>query len=552
MLYNNIIKVIIFKVLLGLTLFYEVYFLKNGKTFRRKPIVKKIKWNAFFTFLVIAIFLHLFILFALNHITAIKSTLKTVYDIKVIAKKTKSNPLEKTPESPPLAEEGRPTYTKYGRDPELLSAKKKYMPREIWDTGGVPDLRREADYFKDLVEKKPENNEIRYLLGLNYFQRELYDDCRDTLEEILKRDPQHERSLETRAYIYLSLNRNEEAMKYAKTGLKHYPDNPRLLYILGSSYLYEENDTEKAGELLERAKKLDPTDPLIRIILAENEFAKGTDESIIKGFKIFEDTIEKFPDYHLQYYYLAEKYHLYMGDWTNALRLSKTAANINPREHRCYLVSGDVYMDKMEYDKALQYYKYSLKVVPRVKYLSEVYMKLGDAYMAMGEMNDAEEYYLKAISQEEKNPDETLEKAQAYIKMAEFLMKQKNYKKAKEYIDLAFEQGDYLETRFLGLAKWYLGTGKPGKAIETAEKSYSIPNKGDVRLMRDDIEYLIAQAYSQKGDQRKAIEHLKMAFKYTPRNLHPKYIKEIKENKFLEPLQETREYKDFIEEKKYR
>ncbi|MCD4783553.1 MAG: tetratricopeptide repeat protein [Candidatus Eremiobacteraeota bacterium] len=524
--------------------------MKNGKTFRRKPMVKRIKWNAFFTFLVIAIVLHMFILFALKHITAIKSTLITVYDIKVITKRTKSNPHEKTPESPPMTEGGRPTYTKYGRDPELLTAKKKYMPREIWDAGGIPDLRREADYLKDLVDKKPKNNEIRYLLGLNYFQRELYDDCRDTLEEILKRDPEHERSLETRAYIYLSLNRNEEAIEYAKTGLKHYPDNPRLLYILGSGYLYEENDTKKAGELLERAIKLDPADPLIRIILAENEFAKGTDESIKKGFKILEDTIEKFPDYHLPYFYLAEKYHLYMSDWTNALSLSKTAAGINPQEHRSYLVSGDVYMDKMEYDKALQYYKYALKAVPKVKYLSEVYMKLGDVYLAIGERDDAEEYYLKAISQEEENPEETLEKAQAYLKMAEFLMKQKNYKKAKEYIDRAFEQGDYLETRFLGLAKWYLGTGKPGKAIEAAEKSYDIPNKGDVRLMRDDIELLIAQAYSQKGDRKKAIEHLKTAFKYAPRNLHPKYIKEVEENEFLEPIRKTKEYRDFIEEKK--
>jgi len=80
---------------------------------------------------------------------------------------------------------------RYGEDPSIREAKHKYIPREVWDVAGSPDLAKERVYLNKAIKKDPSNYEPLYFLGFNYLEARMLNESAEAFEKVLKLKPDH-------------------------------------------------------------------------------------------------------------------------------------------------------------------------------------------------------------------------------------------------------------------------------------------------------------------------------------------------------------------------
>ncbi|MCX8094072.1 MAG: tetratricopeptide repeat protein, partial [Candidatus Goldbacteria bacterium] len=159
-----------------------------------------------------------------------------------------------------------------------------------------------------------------------------------------------------------------------------------------------------------------------------------------------------------------------------------------------YLDAGVKYVKAKDYDKAIQYLNYSIKMQPT----SNAYYYLGYAYYAKGDKNNALSNFQMALKL---NPSNTAAKqmvdklgasaeadagagdpkAQQYLIAGHKYLKAKDYDNAIKYYQASINiQPTYQAYQFMGTAYYY--KGDKAKAKEAYEKSLELnPNNPGVR-----------------------------------------------------------------------
>ena len=171
--------------------------------------------------------------------------------------------------------------------------------------------------------------------------------------------------------------------------------------------------------------------------------------------------------------------------------VSSFAANAKAQQ---YLNSGINYVKAKDYDKAIQYLSYSVKLEPS----SNAYYYLGYAYYAKGDKNNALSNFQQALKL---NPSNTAAKqmvdrlggsaqaattggdarAQQYLVAGHKYLKAKDYDNAIKYYQASIKiQPTYQAYQFMGTAYYYKGDKANAKAAY--EKSLELnPNNPGVR-----------------------------------------------------------------------
>jgi tetratricopeptide (TPR) repeat protein len=116
-------------------------------------------------------------------------------------------------------------------------------------TGKPEEMRRAIAEFTSLVQKAPDDNQIRYLLARAYRQTGQDAEARTTLIEILRRDPKHRGALRELADLAIRNRKPDEALQYAQRLLDLDPNNIGARLVRTSAWALSDRWTEVRSEL---------------------------------------------------------------------------------------------------------------------------------------------------------------------------------------------------------------------------------------------------------------------------------------------------------------
>ena len=191
-------------------------------------------------------------------------------------------------------------------------------------------------------------------------------------------------------HAYYNLKKDySNSIELLKTSILLYKNNPKSYINLGKVYQYE--------------KKYE---------LALKYF--------FKGIEIYKKLSINHPGIKDSYFDIGDIYLCYLKKYKKAIKSYKKAISILPvreYEHQLYSNIGSAYIDLDEFNKALLYFKKSLRINP--DYYA-AYNGLGLIYYKKNKYNEAEKFYKKAI---EKNNNYI----QAILNLVELLLLEKKY-----------------------------------------------------------------------------------------------------------------------------
>jgi tetratricopeptide (TPR) repeat protein len=458
------------------------------------------KMTIFFVFGILIAFLLFFVWVRINHSEEGAKTPKPAGSPSQTPAPVKTDPLA------PTTGWKNPVENHYDEDNFIFEARKKYLPKEIWDltTGQPQDFEKEEKAMREALAKNPGNTDIMYLLAYNQFDREKYDEAIEIFRQILKAHPDEERAVEGSAYAYYKKELYETSKKMAMEALKKYPKNPRLMHVLAGSYLFGERSPHKAIAIYEKAIKVDPNDVRLWLGWGESYLEIKSPEASRKGVEILTECIKRFPKYHIAYIVVGEEHQL-QGDYRQAVRFLEKSIQLDPIYYRAYADIGDMLVDLGRYKEAEEYYQRTLKTNPRYEAL--IYTQMGRLYRIFGNLQMAEKCFREGISVHRDNPEDNQEKAMAYLELSRLECQKKNFSKAKEYIDNAFKDFPHYEYNHYYLALMYLDQGEFAKAEEQLKKSYD-KNTPEDSMEPFEIDYGFARIYAAAGKFGKAVKNL--------------------------------------------
>ncbi len=426
------------------------------------------------------------------------------------------SPTEEMSTAPPAKEGWRELPERHYDDDEFIfELKNRLLPKEIREIENRHDgLAREEKYLLKMLRENPDNMEYLYLMAYNQFDREKYDSARSHFEKILKMDPRQERATEGRVYCHYKKEDYGAARRMAREALETYPDNPRLLHMLAGSFLYGYRDPPRAVNLYRRAIELDPEDPRLWLGLAEAYVEMKTPDASQKAVEVMEETIRRFPDYHIVYILLAEELHL-MGRYREALNRLEEAIARDPLYYRGYSIIGEIFRDLGNFPEALKYYQRAEKTNPRYEAL--IYIKLGRLHREMGNREKAREYFSHAVSihRGERDTGPNIEVATARVETALLLIDQGDLDEAEKELDQGEKDFPQLEQLGYGRAMLHLARGE----FDTAESVLLASRRPDLTensLEEWEVRYGLARIETARGRESQALAELVKAMDLLP------------------------------------
>ncbi len=199
-----------------------------------------------------------------------------------------------------------------------------------------------------------------------------------------------------RAYLLEAMGFDDAAIAEARDSLKVAPGYREPYKILGKIY-GKRKDHQKAFENFRIATMVDPSDIESRHNMAYAYENLGDFENAIKQY---EKIANAAPDQPKEFFFLARAYAKHK-EFNKTLDTLKKAVTLMPGDVNDVLKIGDIVYEDKEYDTALKIYQ--LAVGPSYKNQAEVHNKLGLAYKAKGDNENAIHEFEKALEIEPKN-----------------------------------------------------------------------------------------------------------------------------------------------------
>ncbi|MCX7883092.1 MAG: tetratricopeptide repeat protein [Brevinematales bacterium] len=189
--------------------------------------------------------------------------------------------------------------------------------------------------------------------------------------------------------------------------------------------------------------------------------------------------------------------------YKKALNLAQKFSLQHPDNYLLKYYMAQAYEGLGEYARAVEYYE-KASVAASVTGASQdtiamqMYLKIAELYNKIKRKKEALGYYVMVL---DKNPNNS----KALYAAAEILYETKNYRKAREYLEILVKmKADHFRGRFL-LAKVYLQSSMVSEALsqlETITKNYKVSQDSFIQSVR----FLQAECYSRLKNYQKAID----------------------------------------------
>ncbi len=245
----------------------------------------------------------------------------------------------------------------------------------------------EQSYYTAL-EKDSGNILYNYTLAYLYYTEKKYKSAEQITDKILILDEQNVNAISLK--ILLAVQRDDMicAKKYIDklTDLKAEDD---LGFYAQAIYYSKLNMWNKSLEAGKKAMELNSESLEYKYFLANSYFEANENE---KSLKLCEEIITK-NDKYINAYILSAKNHIKKNDYYNAKLNIAKAIELDLNNAEVHYLQGLINFNEKNYEKAAQCYKTAITINPlNIEY----YEKTADSYYALGEYNDAYNYYKEA------------------------------------------------------------------------------------------------------------------------------------------------------------
>ena len=250
-------------------------------------------------------------------------------------------------------------------------------------------------YGKQAVTLEPSSATAWSNLGISYYDAKQYEQAKDCHQRALAINPRLSCSMNNLGSIYKTQEETKLAREFYQAAIHASPHFVEPFNNLGVLFL-QKQEFKQALQYLDQAIVLAPNfaDAHCNLGLA----LLGLEQSA-NALPHFEKALQLKPDYAEAYYGYAKVY-LHQHNFPASECYIRKAMIIKPRQIEFYQLLADIYHEQGHYTQALMYLDQALAIDPT---LSNVYLGKGSVLMAMNEISQAEEQFLKASTNP--NPD---------------------------------------------------------------------------------------------------------------------------------------------------
>ena len=228
----------------------------------------------------------------------------------------------------------------------------------------------------------------------DYFQRQKFREAEAELTAALAENPDLVPALTLKAKLAMGLNRFDEARAALLRAAALQPESAYVQFMLGFFY-YVDNDFQNALSPLDKARRLQPSEPRAVFYLALTHDGLGRAET---AAALYEETIaleqksgRPAPDSHVAYarlLFALGRYEASQRQVTRALALAPRSRDARYEQGRLYFESGDFAKAAAEGEQAL--------AVPGAGTLDrQIHFLLGRCYAKLGRKELAEAHLAK-------------------------------------------------------------------------------------------------------------------------------------------------------------
>ena len=361
---------------------------------------------------------------------------------------------------------------------------------------------REKDYkaaekaLQVVFKSTPDQRQAQLLMGAVQFAQGRYEQALDYLSRFHKAVPGLVEGGNLLAATLLKLDQPDRAIEVLQQLERREPDNVRTLSLLGSAYMAKRQPA-KATEYLERAAQIDPQRAAYKTQLGLGYLGEGETAQAIDVLKSLPaDELDAQSGILLIIAYLRKR------DFDQAFETAQTLAGKEPRNPVYRNFMGVVKLAAGDKAEARTYFGQALRIDPG---FVPAHMSL--ARMAQGERDFAEaRAHYQAILQH--HPDNT----RAMLALAQLASLEGDRKAMLDWLLRARKAGPEEVNPGVVLARFYISTGQPLKALETAQ---------DVaRRHPDHPQVLEVQGLAQlaAGEKASAVATFRRLVKRAPRS----------------------------------
>jgi tetratricopeptide (TPR) repeat protein len=414
------------------------------------------------------------------------------------------------------------------------------------------------EVFKQTVRRNPNNAVAYYNLGIAYRDLGRHDEAIEAFKQTVRVNPNNTDAYCNLGTIYRDLGRRDEAVEAFKQMIRITPNDADAYCNLGTTYM-DSGRHDKAIEAFKQTVRINPNNTDAYCNLGATYKDLGRYDEAIEAFK---QMIRINPGDADAYYSIGTTYRD-LGRPLDAISAYSSAADIclkdkkiqdalknyakiisiDPNHSLALFGAADCYFEAENYSEAVKFYNRVLEAIPYDKSLkgpltnvnlaAMTYIKLGNCYVKIGELGQAENSYLQSIESEPNYYDAYVILATHYwtkvnrysdaiqmyqralaieprdltvhlgLGMCHFALK--NYQEAIDNFKTYLEIAPYDSSALFFMGDSYRMLGQSDKSVECIQKAIALdPNNN---------EYLdsLAAAYAESGDFEKAIEYQKKA-----------------------------------------
>lgn len=308
--------------------------------------------------------------------------------------------------------------------------------------------------FLGALQKNPLRDEYYYEMAKISFNVKKLKKSREYLSEAMKLDPFNFEYKILYSKVLFELDDVQTAIGYLRSELEKTPDNPKIIGQIGIFYFKDQNLSEykvyrekllrlsKSDESLfeymvtvselegdykglidnaERLLLISPGKLEVRMKLANAYFAAQKYSETLKALGEIETRLDTYPKVHFN----KAKVYLATDDYRNAEVSGKKEVEANPSSEYGYYILGEIYLKLEMYNDAKKNLEKSLQLKPD---FYECLLAMGWLKLKQGQPAAARELYLRALRNNENDPEIRKRLGYVYKEMGQSIMSIEQFK----------------------------------------------------------------------------------------------------------------------------
>lgn len=241
--------------------------------------------------------------------------------------------------------------------------------------------------------------QVKHFYGLAYYQKGDYVRAIESLALAVKQGQAgsrlYQQGVQLLAMSHYFLGHTKASIPYLEEVVSWSGDNVETLYVLGISYLREQN-VEKSREAFARMFRLSPNSAAAYLINAQMMIRQQVESLAEKELQKALELDPKLP----QANFLLGEMAIYRADLDLGIQLLQKEIALNPGFAMAYYRLGEALTRKLKWDEALAPLQKSIWLNP---YFSGPFIVLGKVYLKKSDLINAESILRRALQMDPNN-----------------------------------------------------------------------------------------------------------------------------------------------------